>query len=52
MRRPQASSRNANSDDDEALPCGPDAPVAARNDLLRPLYGAEDHVCRRVEARD
>ena len=39
MKRPRASSRNPGSGNDEALPCGPDALAAARNDLSRPYQG-------------
>ena len=42
MRRPEASSENANSRDDEALPVDRIAPAAAWNDLLRPYQGPDD----------
>ena len=54
MKRPRASSRNPGSGNDEALPCGPDALAAARNDLSRPYEGPgtmfADELKRAIEA--
>jgi len=46
MRRPEASSGNANSRIDTGLPGDRNALAAAPNDLLRPFQGPRDHVRR------